>query len=128
MVVRLLNKIQNGDGEFPAGSVLEIDDAEATRLVKLKAAISLEDDDDDEEFEVHQLEDSDEEPITGLKEIPGIKEETIESLNDEGIYSVQDLAEKRVEDLILIKGIGVKTAERLIEAAEELLEEEEEEE
>lgn len=125
MVVRLLNKIQNGDGEFPAGSVLEIDDSEAKRLLKLKAAKCMEDDLDDEEIE---SEDQTKKPevLIGLKEIPGIKDEVIEALTGEGIYSVQELAEKDPEDLVIIKGIGAKTAERLIDAANEILDNREE--
>lgn len=124
MVVRLLSKIQNGDGEFPTGSVLELNDSEATRLVKLKVAVSLE----EEEPQINGPEINEDRPVLGLKEIPKIKDDTVEALTDEGIFTVQDLIERSVEDLILIQGIGVKTAERLIDAARDLLREEEEEE
>lgn len=122
MVVRLLNKIVNGDGEFPSGSILEIDDTEAERLVKLKAAVEIEDVLTEEEEDEEDGQVGTGEPLISLTRIPGIKDELIDSLNDADIYSVQGLAEKEIDELVMIKGIGAKTAERLLDAANELLE------
>lgn len=123
MVVRLLNRIKNGDGYFPAGAVLEIDDSEARRLLKLKAARSMEDEQEDEQEDF--LEDGLEEevePMRSLNELPGVKKNIVEALTEAGIYSIQELAKKDVDEIVLIDGIGARTAERLIDAANELLE------
>ncbi len=60
-----------------------------------------------------------------LSQLRGVGEKTLEWFQEAGIESPQELAEKSVEELMEIPGIGKKMAEKLTEAATSLLAERE---
>lgn len=55
-----------------------------------------------------------------LEELPGVGEKTLESLMEAGFKKVQDIADASADDLVKVKGIGQKKAEKLIEEAKKL--------
>jgi len=57
---------------------------------------------------------------SGLEELEGVGEKTIDLLKEAGFSSVKNLQKASVEDLVKIKGIGEKKAEKIIEAAKKL--------
>lgn len=56
---------------------------------------------------------------TQLSELPGLEPRTIKLLESGGIFSVEDLVEKSLEELMAIDGIGEKTAKKILEIIEE---------
>ncbi|MBI3324690.1 MAG: transcription termination/antitermination protein NusA [Candidatus Omnitrophica bacterium] len=60
-------------------------------------------------------------PATALRNVRGVGPAMEERLREGGITSVEQLAGSTVEQLTAIKGVGEKTAEKLIEAAKETL-------
>ncbi|RPI27597.1 MAG: transcription termination/antitermination protein NusA [Acidobacteria bacterium] len=62
-----------------------------------------------------------EQPEDALDQLPGVGEKTIARLHEAGIYSIQTLASKTVEELIEIPGIGEKTAQKLADQAQAFL-------
>jgi transcription termination/antitermination protein NusA len=70
--------------------------------------------------------DTDEEE-TPLSELPGLDQRTIKLLEDGGVFSVEDLVEKNLEELIEIEGIGEKTAQKIMEIIEDSVDFEEDE-
>jgi transcription termination/antitermination protein NusA len=56
---------------------------------------------------------------TSLSELPGLEPRVIKLLENGGVFSVEDLVEKSLEDLLAIDGIGEKTAKKIIEIIEE---------
>ncbi len=56
-----------------------------------------------------------------VSELPGVGKKLKETLNAEGIETVQDLARSSVDDLTQIEGIGSKRATSLIQKAKEYL-------
>jgi N utilization substance protein A len=63
---------------------------------------------------------------TPLEELPGLDARIITLLEAGGIFSVEDLVEKSVEDLMNIDGIGEKTAQKIINIIQEYVDFEEE--
>ena len=61
-------------------------------------------------------------PLSSLK---GVGAKTLERLQEGGVDSISDLADRTVEDLTAIEGIGDKTAAKLIAAAKDFLQEQE---
>ena len=59
------------------------------------------------------------ETATPLDQLPGIGDATRERLEASEITSIEALATKTPADLVLIEGIGPKTADKLVEAAQE---------
>ena len=56
---------------------------------------------------------------TQLSELPGLEPRVIKLLENGGIFSVEDLVEKSLEELMAIDGIGEKTAKKIMEIIEE---------
>lgn len=56
---------------------------------------------------------------TKLDEIEGLSSATMEKLKDNGFENVEDILESGVEELIKIKGIGEKTAKKIIDVIED---------
>lgn len=56
---------------------------------------------------------------TPLSELPGLEARTIKLLENGGVFSVEDLVEKSLEELMAIDGIGEKTAKKIMEIIEE---------
>jgi len=54
---------------------------------------------------------------TALSELKGVGEKTLESLQNAGFETIESIKEATVEDLVKIKGIGEKKAEKIIEEA-----------
>ncbi|MBP7734411.1 MAG: transcription termination/antitermination protein NusA [Spirochaetes bacterium] len=52
---------------------------------------------------------------TPLSELPGLETRTIKLLENGGVFSVEDLVEKSLEELMAIDGIGEKTAKKILE-------------
>ncbi len=74
---------------------------------------------------VEQLFATTQEGETPLEELPGLDARTITLLETGGIFSVEDLVEKSVEDLMNIDGIGEKTAQKIINIIQEYVDFEE---
>lgn len=64
---------------------------------------------------VEQLFSQKDEDETPLEELPEMDPRTIELLEGGGIFSVEDLVEQSLEDLMAIDGVGEKTAQRIME-------------
>ncbi len=58
-----------------------------------------------------------------LSEIAGVGEKMVARLEDAGIESVGELAEKSIEELVEIPGVGEKTANKLVAAAQDFIRE-----
>lgn len=56
-----------------------------------------------------------------LEELPGVGEKTLGNLEESGFKTIEDIAKANLEDLVKVKGIGQKKAEKLIEEAKKLL-------
>jgi len=56
---------------------------------------------------------------TPLSELPGLEARTIKLLENGGVFSVEDLVEKSLDELMSIDGIGEKTAKKIMEIIEE---------
>ncbi len=56
---------------------------------------------------------------TQLSELPGLEPRVIKLLENGGVFSVEDLVEKSLEELMEIDGIGEKTAKKILEIIEE---------
>ena len=63
---------------------------------------------------------------TSLEELSGIDARTRALLEAGGIFSVEDLVEKSLEDLLKIDGIGEKTAQKILDTVAEAVDFEEE--
>jgi N utilization substance protein A len=63
---------------------------------------------------------------TSLEELSGIDSRTRALLEAGGIFSVEDLVEKSLEDLLKIDGIGEKTAQKILDIVAEAVDFEEE--
>ncbi len=74
---------------------------------------------------VEQLFSQSSEDETSLEELPGLDPRTIKLLESGGIFSVEDLVEYSLEDLMKIDGIGEKTAQKILEMISETVEFEE---
>jgi len=74
---------------------------------------------------VEQLFATTQEGETPLEELPGLDARTITLLETGGIFSVEDLVEKSVEDLMNVDGIGEKTAQKIINIIQEYVDFEE---
>jgi N utilization substance protein A len=56
-----------------------------------------------------------------LSALEGLGEKTLGRLEEAGVASIQDLAERSMEDLVALPGIGEKTAQRLLAQAQAFL-------
>lgn len=56
-----------------------------------------------------------------LEELPGVGEKMLTNLKSSGFNTVEDIIKAHVEDLLKVKGIGEKKAEKLIEAAKKIM-------
>ena len=56
---------------------------------------------------------------TQLSELPGLEPRVIKLLENGGIFSVEDLVEKSLEELMAIDGIGEKTAKKILDIIKE---------
>ncbi|NQT95749.1 MAG: transcription termination/antitermination protein NusA [Candidatus Omnitrophica bacterium] len=57
-----------------------------------------------------------------ISELPGVGKKVLETLKGAGFNEVEDIAKVKLKDLLEIKGIGKKTAEKIYNAAKELSE------
>ncbi|MFC1807668.1 transcription termination factor NusA [Candidatus Omnitrophota bacterium] len=57
-----------------------------------------------------------------LSELPGVGKKVLAALQVAGFNKVEDIAKVSLDDLLNIKGVGKKTAEKIFEAAKELSE------
>jgi len=55
-----------------------------------------------------------------LSALPGVGEKILKALKDAGFNEVDDIAKVQLKDLLGIKGVGKKTAEKIFDAAKEL--------
>lgn len=55
-----------------------------------------------------------------IESLPGVGEKTLASLKEAGFKALADIASAKLEDLIKVKGIGEKKAEKLIQEAKKL--------
>ncbi len=63
-----------------------------------------------------------EESALSITDLPGVGEKAEGLLIKAGFKEIEDIANAKFEDLISIKGIGKKTAEKILESAKELME------
>jgi DNA repair protein RadA len=56
-----------------------------------------------------------------LSELPGVGEKTAENLKDAGFKDAGAIASASAEDLMKVKGVGEKTALKLIKEAKKLM-------
>ncbi len=77
---------------------------------------------------VEQLFTTRDEDETSLDELPGLDGRIIKLLEAGGIFSVEDLVEKELDELLEIDGIGEKTARKIIDIIEENVDFDDEEE
>jgi len=56
---------------------------------------------------------------TPLSELPGLEPRVIKLLENGGVFSVEDLVEKSLAELMAIDGIGEKTAKKIMEIVQE---------
>jgi ERCC4-type nuclease len=125
MIVRLLVSVKDGSGYHNPGSLLELDDDEAKRLIRIKAAV-VPPEPEPKEPEPESDEELTEEELAQIMEelepIDGVSEAIASELIDAGYQSLEAVAEANAADLEKIKGIGKKSAVTIIESAQELLE------
>lgn len=74
------------------------------------------------EIDIRSKEDLVVEKKIGLRDIPGVGEKTVEKLGNEGYKSLRDLIEVSPADLAEVEGIGVKTAAKIKEGLNSLIE------
>jgi N utilization substance protein A len=55
-----------------------------------------------------------------ISELPGVGKKILEALKEAGLNGIDDIAKSSIEDLTKIKGIGKKTAEKILNAVKEL--------
>lgn len=118
MKIQLTKSVKISGSWRNPGSVVEIDNNEANRLLVLKACIELSDvliADLPTEEEIEDF-------FNELVGIDGVSEELAETLYEAGYKTVQQVAEADPGDLLRIKGIGKKNVEKIQDSAEELLE------
>ncbi len=63
-----------------------------------------------------------EESALSISDLPGVGKKAEELLTKAGYKEIEDIASAKLEDLLEIKGIGQKTAEKILESAKELTE------
>ncbi len=63
-----------------------------------------------------------EESCLSISDLPGVGAKVEGILNEAGFKEIEDIAKAKLEDLIEIKGVGKKTAEKILESAKELME------
>ena len=63
-----------------------------------------------------------EEMAMPISVLPGVGKKTLEALKKSGFKEVENIAKAKIEDLVKIKGLGKKTAEKILDAAKELSE------
>lgn len=86
----------------------------AAEILKEKQAVS------EKETAVEETEKEREEKIS-LEELPGIGEKILENLIGAGFKSAQDIAKADIQDLLKVKGIGEKKAQKLMKEAKKLI-------
>jgi len=59
-------------------------------------------------------------PSASLNELDGVGAKTLELLKGAGFKDLSDIAAAKLEDLVAVKGIGEKKAQKLIEQAKKL--------
>lgn len=60
------------------------------------------------------------EEAISLEELPGVGEKTLISLKEAGFNTVEDIAKTELENLLKVKGIGEKKAQKLIKEAKKI--------
>ena len=56
-----------------------------------------------------------------LTELPGVGEKSAKILEEAGFKNVVDITQSKIEDLTKVKGIGKKSAEKILKAAKDLI-------
>ncbi len=67
------------------------------------------------------VEETDKKKKVGLENLPGVGEKTVLNLKQAGFDSIESLTKAKTDDLIKIKGIAEKKAQKLIEESKRLL-------
>lgn len=133
MFVKLKCRLETGPRDFKSpGSVVDLADDEASRLVKNNMATIFDVDEEvdellppenDDEKEDEKMSLTIEQAVKALTQIKQIDAELAASLfTDHNISSLKQVAE--IEDIDILRdyeGIGKKTAQRIIQAAKEFL-------
>lgn len=60
------------------------------------------------------------EEAVSLKELPGVGEKTLAALKDAGFKTVEAISQAQIKDLVKVKGIGEKKAQKMIAEAKKL--------
>lgn len=101
------------------GAIVELDDAEGKRLLRLGAAERPSRADIGSGTDTFSSEEMDT-MIEGLTSIDGISEKLVGDVIEAGYTTVGSIAGAAAEDLVKIKGIGENTAVKIIESAVEI--------
>ena len=119
MQVKLLVSAKVGGEWKKPGAVVELLDDEARRLFRLEAAQRPSVIEVGSSSDTYTREDVDD-MIEKLIEVEGVDNKLVGDLIDAGFTDVELLMNAEVNDLCQIKGIGKRTAERIIDSAAEL--------
>lgn len=124
MKIETIVAVQHNGTMFPPGSVMDLGEVEANRLIRLKAAVEVEQETDEssDEMQDHEAQKREyEKAIEELMPIDGINEDLADRLFDAGYKSVKDIAEADPDELQKVKGIGKKNCETIQDSADEIL-------
>lgn len=122
MRIRILKSVKHDSSWIEPGTIMDMEDKNARRLILNKAAEELTDsivDENDDEVSDNELKVI----VDKLIEIDGVNNELAYRLVEAGYGDLESIANAEVKELVKIKGIGAKNAKIIIDSAEELLDE-----
>lgn len=136
MKISILRTIIDGVGQHEPGSEMDVPDADGARLIRLGAAVKVllpaketlkvEEQIDEESSGSSEgeqfLTDSDIDVIkTELMKVTGMTDEIAVALIESGTQSLEDLSKMDKHTICNIKGVGLKTADKISRSAKALV-------
>lgn len=115
MRVKIMGLVIHDGVEYQPGTIADFEEDAAGRLVRLKAAVPVENEETND-LDVDDMADMAEQ----LCKIEGVNNEVAYNLIEAGFKTIQSVAEAVPEDLVSVKGIGKKSVKKIQESAEEL--------
>ena len=124
MQVRLLKSMKDDKGWHKPGAVLEVTSEEAKFLLQKKAAVAFEEIKTEvNEPENDEVDNQNVDSVEILMSVLEVSEVIAEAMIEAGFDSIKKVAEAKQPHLVKVKGISGKSAVKLIEAAQLILEE-----